>query len=328
MRFADWFNKKSDEIAYICRSGSGELLAFLYLKLEGTSEPYSNIEPCFPPKRRLKIGTFKVVLNGHKLGERFLKIVFDNALLSRVEEIYVTIFKKTTDQERLIYLLEDWGFKYHGLKRTESGEESVYIRDFSPRANPDNPALTYPYMSRRNRKFIVPIYPLYHTELFPDSILRTESPDDFVENRPNRNAIRKIYISRSVNRHLCSGDIIIFYRTKNCGPAHYTAVATTLGIVEDVVFDIKGQEHFIELCRKRSVFSDKELAKHWNYTPWNRPFVVNFLYVHSLPKRLNLAALKEHGIIDEAPRGFEPMTNEAFQLLMEASNAESRLIVD
>jgi predicted nucleic acid-binding protein len=326
--FEDWFNRKSDETAYICKSGSDELLAFLYLKLEGPSEPYHDIEPSFTPQCRLKIGTFKVVLNGYKLGERFLKIVFDNALQLRAEEIYVTIFNNTTDQERLIYLLEDWGFRYHGLKLTGSGEELVYVRDFSPRANPDDPALTYPFMSRRPHKFIVPIYPEYHTELFPDSILKTESPADFVENRPNRNAIRKVYISRSIQRDLHAGDIIVFYRTKCGGPAHYTAVTTTIGIVEEVIFDISSLEQFIALCRRRSVFSDADLAKHWNYNTRNRPFVVNFLYVHSFPKRLNLTTLKKRGIIVDAPRGFEPITDVAFQLLMEGSNAESRLVVD
>ncbi len=60
------------------------------------------------PKKRLKIGTFKVVASGFRLGERFLKIVFDNAIANKVEEIYVTIFDKTSEQKRLIALLTDW----------------------------------------------------------------------------------------------------------------------------------------------------------------------------------------------------------------------------
>jgi hypothetical protein len=53
-----------------------------------------------------------------RLGERFLKIIFDNAFINKVDEIYVTIFDKRDDEKRL--------------------------------------------------------YPQYHTELLPDSILRTE----------------------------------------------------------------------------------------------------------------------------------------------------------
>jgi predicted nucleic acid-binding protein len=326
--FEKWFNKKADEIAYICRSDEDQILAFLYVKKEDEAEDYSDIEPRFEPKSRLKIGTFKVVSNGFKLGERFLKIVFDNAILFGVQEIYVTIFDKTEDQERLIHLLQDWGFNYWGLKHSASGDELVFVRDFRPLINLPDPRRTYPYFSKRVRKFIVPIYPAYHTELFPDSILRTESPTDYVENKPNRNAISKVYISRSIERDLAPGDIVVFYRTKYNGPAYYTSVATTIGIVQSVITEIGSLDRFIQLCRKRSVFTDDELATHWNYIPSNRPFIVNFLYIHSFPKRLNLKSLLELGIIEQAPRGFEPLTDIAFQKLMENSNAKQSLVVD
>jgi hypothetical protein len=52
----------------------------LYLKIEREREPYPDILPPFQPKKRLKIGTFRVELMGFKLGERFLKIIFDNAI--------------------------------------------------------------------------------------------------------------------------------------------------------------------------------------------------------------------------------------------------------
>ena len=317
--FEKWFNKKADEIAYICRSDDDQILAFLYVKREDEAEDYSDVEPRFEPKLRLKIGTFKVISNGFKLGERFLKIVFDNAIIFGVQEIYVTIFDKTEDQERLIHLLQDWGFAYWGAKHSMSGDELVFVRDFRPTINSTDPRQTYPYFSSQVRKF---------TELFPDSILKTESPTDYVENKPNRNAISKVYISRSIERDLSPGDIIVFYRTKYKGSAYYTSVTTTIGIVQSVITNIQSLDKFIQLCRKRSVFSDKELAEHWNYNKYNRPFIVNFLYVHSFPKRLILKDLKELGIIEEAPRGFEPLTDHAFQMLLEKSNANQRLVVD
>ena len=79
--FDRWFARKADETAYVCQERQ-DLVAFLYLKVEGPDENYGDIEPHFTPCRRLKIGTFKVVMNGYKLGERFLKIIFDNALWS------------------------------------------------------------------------------------------------------------------------------------------------------------------------------------------------------------------------------------------------------
>ncbi len=111
--FNEWFHRKNDEEAYITiNSNNGLLLSFLYLKVESTDEDYSNISPVLPPKKRLKIGTFKVISNGFRLGERFLKIVFDNALKNKVDEIYVTIFNKRDEQKRLISLLEQWGFVF------------------------------------------------------------------------------------------------------------------------------------------------------------------------------------------------------------------------
>ena len=324
--FEKWFNRKSDEIAYVCRF-DGKISALLYLKIEDHKEPYQDIEPTFSKKKRLKIGTFKVVLNGYRIGERFIKMIFDNAIRFSVDEIYVTIFPKRIGQKRLIDLLGDFGLTYWGTKTSESGEEEVYVRDFSKNASLTNPNRTFPYMSNKANKFIVSIYPEYHTNLLPDSILTTESPDDYEENEPFRNAISKVYISWSIERNLKSGDIIIFYRTGG----YYKGVITTLGIVENVTTHIKDKKHFLSLCRKRSVFSDEELAKYWEHRPSNRPFVVSFLYSYSFPKRINLQRLIELGVIQDvksAPRGFTQIPDASFKKIMLETKSNEGIIVN
>ena len=330
--FDKWFNLKSDEVAYVCMSESGEIIAFLYVKIEGENENYFDIEPIFDKKKRLKIGTFKVISNGFKLGERFLKILFDNSLRNDVDEIYVTLFNYTEEQERLIGLLIDWGFIFYGLKHTPTGDEQVFIKDFRPDPDQEHPKQTYPFVKKDRRYFIVPIYPSYHTELFPDSILNNESPDDFIENQPHRNAIQKVYISRSYYQDLRAGDIIIFYRTKTPGSnAYYTSVVTTIGVVDNVFTNIKNADEFISMCRKRSVFTDKQLKKHWDYNQRYKPFIVNFLYLYSFPKRPNLKALIEMGIIantSSVPRGFEEITNKQFEQLIEASESDESFIIN
>jgi len=312
--FDKWFNKKSDEICYVCYQGD-VLSAFLYLKTENEDENYSDIQN-FEQKRRLKIGTFKVTINGFKLGERFLKIIFDNAHKQKVEEIYVTIFDKREEQVRLINLLEEWGFTYHGIKSGKNGDEKVYVRNFE-RANINiiNPKLTYPYVSRDTNIYLVPIYPEYHTELFPDSILNIESPKDFIENQPHRNSISKVYVSRGIERNLKSGDLLVFYRTGG----YQKSVATTLGVVESVIDNISDEKTFINICRKRSVFSDEELKEQWDYKPKSRPFVTNFLFVASFLRRPNLKWLNDNGVIPnilEAPRGFTKITSEDFNKII------------
>ncbi len=329
--FNEWFNGKSQEPAYVC-SEKDKILAFLYLKKENEEEDYSDIQPIFSKKKRLKIGTFKVCLNGFKIGERFLKIVFDNALKQKVDEIYVTIFNNTPGEERLTNMLFDWGFVYWGIKESESGKEKVYVRDFTKSFDEQNPKSTFPYFSLATNAFFVPIYPQYHTELLPDSILMTESPEKFIENEPHRNAISKVYISRSIERGLKSGDIIIFYRTKEYGKsAVYSSVITSIGIVDEVITNIKDENDFIMKCRKRSVFPNNELKKHWNWNKDSRPFIVNFLYTYSFPHRINLKNLIELGIIPDvfsAPRGFEKITKQQFEKILENTETDKDIIID
>ena len=331
--FEKWFIKKSDETAYVTIN-KGNILSFLYLKIEDETENYSDISPVFKPKKRLKIGTFKVISNGVRLGERFLKIIFDNAIQYKVEEIYVTIFDKREEQKRLIGLLNEWGFVFHGTKKSVNGDELVYVRDFKPKFNPNNPKFTFPYISKSTNIFMVPIYPDYHTELLPDSILTTESPYDFEENQPHRNAISKVYISRSLNRDIQRGDIIVFYRTAAKGRnAYYTSVITTIAIVDGKIEDIYNENDFILKCRKRSIFTDEGLKKFWNWNPKYKPFIINFLYTHSFPtgKRINRKRLLELGVITGAKdelRGLKKITKNQFELILKETNTNESLIVD
>lgn len=310
--FDNWFNKKADEVAYVCYNNN-VLSAFLYIKVEEEKENYSDIEPNFKRKKRLKIGTLKVTSNGFKIGERFLKIIFDNALQYNVSEIYVTIFDKRPEQIRLITLFEEWGFNYFGIKASVNGDEKVYVKNFdrSQVINLLYPKKTFPFISSENKVYIVPIYPQYHTELFPDSILRTESPINFIENEPHRNALSKVYISRSYERDLKAGDIVVFYRTGGI----YHGVVTTYGIVESIIDNIPNEAMFIQSCRKRSVFTDEQLKEHWNFGKNEKPFIVNFIYAYSFRKRPNLKWLNENGIIPnilDMPRGFREISRENF----------------
>jgi predicted nucleic acid-binding protein len=331
--FDRWFLKKSDETAYVTIN-RGNILSFLFLKVEDRQENYFDLKPVFTPKRRLKIGTFKVISNGVRLGERFMKIIFDNAIQYKVEEIYVTIFDKREEQKRLISLLEDWGFVLYGTKTTENGTELVYVRDFTPSFNRSNPKLTFPYFSKNTNIFMIPIYPDYHTELLPDSILTTESPYDFVENEPHRNAISKVYICRSVEKNINKGDIIVFYRTAASGrSAYYTSVITTIAIAEGKITDIADENDFILKCRKRSIFSDQGLKEYWNWKPNFRPFIINFLYTHSFPtgKRINRQRLLDLGILTGAEneiRGLKKITKDQFELILKETNTNESIIVD
>lgn len=81
--FPDWFERKHDNEAWVLREGQG-ILAFLYLKEETGS--LDDVEPPRAAATRLKAGTMKVEAQGTRLGERFLRLMFDQALERQVEE--------------------------------------------------------------------------------------------------------------------------------------------------------------------------------------------------------------------------------------------------
>jgi len=322
--FEKWFVRKYDEFCYVTQnSDNGLLLSFLYLKVEDVFEDYSDISPHFQPKKRMKVGTFKVISNGFRLGERFMKIIFDNALSNKVDEVYVTIFDKTNEQKRLINLLEQWGFRYWGLK----GNEKIYVRDFSPQVSAENFKSTYPFVTLSHKIFLVPIYPEYHTELLPDSILRTESPLDFIEDFPHRNCISKVYVSWAKEPHPQKGDLLIFYRTGG----YYKSVISTIGLVEDVKHAFLDEKDFLTYCRKSSVFPDNKLIEIWQYKSYSRPFAIRFLYEYSFPYRLNMKELIDLKIlagVDDAPRGFREITKAQFDLILQETKSDKSFIVD
>lgn len=324
--FSTWFEKKRNEPAYVSMY-NGKVIAFLYLKIEDVgSESYSEFSPQFSPCRRLKIGTFKVDASGFRLGERFLKIVFDNALAFKVDEIYVTIFDRDDDTRRLMQTLQKWGFQEFGTKQSANGIEHVYVRSMQRQYDAACPLSTYPFVSRSAKAYLIPIYPEYHTELLPDSLLKNECADDFVDSEPHRNALSKIYISRSYQRDAKRGDLLLFYRTGG----YHASVISTIGIVEEVVTDIVDEADFIKKCRKRSVFTDAELSKHWNWSS-SRPFIIKFLYAYTFQHRMTLKDLIEAGVIKDigsAPRGLVPLTNEQFQAVLAGSKTDPAILAD
>lgn len=320
--FNTWFRKKFDNVCYVCYSDNS-LTAFLYIKVEDKNENYLDITPPFERKKRLKIGTLKVTSNGYKIGERFLKIIFDNASKYKVDEIYVTVFEKRPEQIQLIDMLLEWGFVKHGIKTTNNGKEVVLVRQYG-KALPVNikqPKLTFPFISRETKKYIIKIEAKYHTELFPDSINTKEDRTKYTENEPHRNRIGKVYISHSQDRYLQPGDIIIIYRIGETYPKRYSSTVTSVCIVENVTTNFRSFDHFFEVCNRRTMIKKSELKKAW----WDKhdkikPFVVRFLYAHSFPTpKPTLNDLNEIGVIPDImnmPRGFIEIDNNQFNKLL------------
>ena len=319
-----WFARKCDQDAYICKNDNEEIQGFLYLKVEGQEEPYTDITPVFIPKKRLKVGTFKVESTGFRLGERFIKIIFDNAIVQQVDEIYVTLFMDRPELEALYGLLTRWGFFDHGVKLTEGKEERVLVK----RMNSYNPNLSvkqnFPNLDFNHRKFYLPIEPVYHTSLLPDSRLRTENEIDFMGQDPEKYALQKVYISFTYKRDMMPGDFVLIYRKgATAYRKGFESVLTTVGVIDEVRADFPSKAAFINYCENRSVFSKNELESFWDRKN-GKLLVIKFLFVKSLTRRPNLIYLWDNGYIPQnfGPRPFDELTDDQFNRLLAESNTQ------
>ena len=331
--FDNWFLRKSNEDAYICKDSSGTMLGFLYLKLEDESEPYHDMEPLFQPQRRLKIGTFKVESTGFRLGERFIKIIFDNAIQLKVKEIYVTMFEEQKELIALRDLLRRWGFIDYGIKNTRNGKEIVLLKHLNKYDPHKTPKENYPNVLYTKKKLFMPIMPEYHTKLFPDSILKTEESGDFIDQIAYRYALQKVYISwTTVANNAQPGDLVLFYRMGDEGTnKKYSSVVSTIGVVESIISHFDNREDFLSHCQNRSVFTLDDLNSFWNNEWRQRNMkVMKFLFVKNLKKRPTLEVLWEEEIIPppNGPRQFTEMSDVHFNLLLERSETTYELFYE
>ena len=308
-KFDAWFKKKGDESAYVFENENNGLKGFLYLKIELPGEPdYLKITPKLSAKKRLKIGTFKIDSSGFRLGERFLKIIFDNAMKDNVDEIYVTLFENKRDVVKsLKHLLEEWGFVKHGYKI--ENHELVLVKSMKNYDEAKSPKLNYPQLKKNSETYILPIKAEYHTDLFPDKILRNEDMHLYEDNLAHRYALEKIYLSGVCHCKAKPGDIVLIYRMSNQWYKSYSSVITGLAIIQEVI-QTKTVEECVNICKNRSIFDEAEIRKFYD----KYPTVVKLLDYSVFKKPVTLQQLRDLNIVGETegPRPFTPISKEKF----------------
>lgn len=326
--FSTWYNKKAaaGEQAYVFFFEDGRVADFLYMKIE--TEEVSDVEPVLPAKRRLKVGTFKILPRHTRRGERFMKKIMDTAMAQDVDEVYVTIFP-TEELQYLIRLFERFGF-YHRADKPHEGRESEWVMVKDMRAVKGTVLADYPRMrTSGRRKWMLGIYPQWHTPLFPDSILNNESYDMVKDCTPT-NGIYKIYISwNSECAKMVPEDLVVIYRTKDeQGSAKYRSVVTTVCTVYEVKKwrDFKNEDEFLKYTQY-SVFEETDL-KRWYKNNWNL-VVIKMLYNVAFSKRVNRKALLDNGALDENARvSLLSLSDEQFKKIIELGQANERYFID
>ena len=268
--FDDWFRKKSKQDAFV-QYENNRLIGFLYLKIE--EQVVDDIFPKLYADKILKVGTFKIEAHGTKMGEQFIKVIMDYAGNENVDVCYVTIYEK---HNSLIKLVQQFGFELYGTKGDDRHRENVYVKQMNKITgdiNKDFPLIDI----NRAKKYLLSIYPRYHSVMFPD------------------------------------GDIVVLYRTgENGKSAEYSSVATSICVVEDV----KRQEEFdsfqdfYKYASKYSVFDEKDLRYWYNKGGCK---AIKMTYNAALKKRIVRHVLIEKvGLKRDQYWGFFELTNAQF----------------
>lgn len=319
--FEEWFKKISREgrECYVYYEKDGSIGALLIYKFE--NEPI-DAGKLLPSKNRLKIATLKVSSVGNKIGELFVRLSVENAILNDLSEIYLTHFIQPSDY--LVDLIEEYGFINVG----KNGRgEVVFIKEVIPERKElidlDPVEISkkfYPNFldGEKVRKYVVPIFPKYHDRLFIDKERQISLLEYLGELIVEGNTIKKAYLSHSKIKKISPGDIVIFYRSR------FRQKVTCLGVVEEVITDLENSNEIIKYVGKRTVYSKKEIDDFANKTT----MVILFTLSTYLPNPLSLDELKELGILKAAPQSIQEISHENYLSLKKESEIDERFTVN
>lgn len=210
----------------------------------------------------LKLCTFKIgnAVRGRKLGERLLFAAFKYAAEQDIPYVYLHTFGK--EQSMLVSLCDDFGFQFAGKYK---GRDDVYLKKMSPpirsetEVNPLDYAVEYypHYIDGPGiDKYIVPILPQYHNELFADisDNARGLFADDPRMYGPQSNTIKKAYLSHANTKSVRPGSLLLFYRT------HDRRSVECIGVVEQT-YRGRDIDKVLPLVSKRTVYSRREIEE-------------------------------------------------------------------
>ncbi|RDU74580.1 hypothetical protein CQA57_00590 [Helicobacter anseris] len=194
---------------------------------------------------------------------------------------------------------------------------------------PDDLSFIFPTVStRETKKYILSIYPEYHTRMFSDSKLHTES-DSILCDISESNSIHKVYLSAiSDTQFLKRGDLLVIYRTKDkdAPSANYSSVATSLCVVEEYrsIYSFEDEENFIKYCSPYNIFSTKEL-KHY-YETKRYPHIIKMTYNISFNKRVVLDKLRKI-IPNVSYWGFVALDIQQFYQIIQEAEINDSIVV-
>lgn len=258
--FDDWLSKvrrESDTRTCFVIEEDGRYAALALLKPESDA-PYGMKAPA------TKISTFKVAddYSGLKFGELLLKAILSELATDPPASLFVEVLPSHPE---VVGFLGDFGFTDSGnrnsrgemvlVKRLIVGDDDLSTLsdlDFHVKYGP-------PALLCRQSVYVVPIEPRWHDQLFPEQIEPTvglQLPllfDGVPPTHPWGNALRKAYLCHSPTTTIASGDVLLFYRSKD------RQSVSAVGVVEDILRSADPHQ-VIKFVGRRTVYTPEEIV--------------------------------------------------------------------
>ena len=319
--FEKWWQKISREgrKAWVYFDAEQRIGAILIYKIEEEAIPS---EPPIIANRRIKISTMKVSQTGYKIGELFIKLTVQLAVLNNIFEIYLTHFMQA-HEDFLVELIKEYGFQ----PVADKNGEKVFLKALIPPKKDLDPLeiskTFYPSLHHGSnlKKFIIPIKPEYHQRLFSDYQSK-KSPKHQLklfeeELITEGNTIRKAYLCKAKTKQIGPGDIIYFYRSKDL------MALTSVGVVEQVHYDLTDAEEIMRLIGKRSVYTNNEIIEISN----KPTTVIIFLHHFYFTNNIALSELVKRNVIAGAPQSICQIPDENSLSILKMGGIDERFII-
>ena len=308
--FSDWWQRSvcrtlRNVYVYYSRNdpNRNKIKAILIMKEE--EKEIIDSEPPIILENVLKICLFKVDVStrGMKLGERLLKMAFEQATIKNISKLYLTHYT-TPNEDKLIELIQTYGFYF--LAKKKNGEE-VYYKEIKPNKsikitsreeaiNINTQYFPSFYNGEQVSKYILPIQPHFFDRLFPDYKRPTQETSiqlqlDIGINKYTSEgfSIQKAYICNTPVHTMQNGDIVLFYRTED-----YKEILT-LGVIEKVYYDIDDADSIYKIIKRRTVYSIDEIKKICEKR--NKPVIILFKHNLNFKKEVSYDFLRKNDII-------------------------------
>lgn len=264
------------------------------------------------PAPVVKISTFKVSpeQSGLKYGELLLKAILMDMAAAEIATLYVEVLPTHSE---VVDFLSEFGFVDSGdrshrgelvlVKCLRSDESAAGMSDLEFHIRYGPPALRC-----RQQMFVIPIEPRWHDQLFPERARIPDSeqlslfPADEPAAHPWGNALRKAYLCQSPTNRIRSGDVVLFYRSRD------DQTISAVGIVEDVLRSSSAND-LTRFVGRRTVYTPTEIDRMTRSV--RGVLAIRFRQDRFMEPPLALSELQAAGVLKAWPQSVTRLRREA-----------------